>query len=617
MDLQSTPPRKRPTFLRAFIPLWVALFISSWMLAADFHERHSRMIRVFADVTIEGKRAEEGISVRIGNAMIEPGIAVPIGWRSVSVAASGTEADTHRHWIWYGFNNLGQINLTRERGNLALRVQPEPDKLTAVGTFASRTLAASSNLYDFGSLPAGEYEVMAAFEKVVSKKMFTVARNRTNLADFTVPLGRLEITSDPPDADFSIESGNSAYSSSGKLPIVFRFLPPDRYVIRASRGDYRKERTAYVTDRDTAKVQFRFDYGEVEITSDPSQAKVFRNSEAVGTTPFASGMLIPGAYEYQIVKDGYEPSLVDISAEGGATTNVAAKLVNSRYWKAFSTAQSAYQNGNYAEALDQLDTALRVIPDDPKATALLPKAKAGSHRQKAMEMVSAQRFDDAIAEIDTAAKVVPDDPDTESVRKKILESMESAKNQQQEQQFAGWIGGARTAAASGNFPEARRNIDFADRLKPNSPALAAVRAEINNLEIASRRRYAAESYRRGLEDEPDAAAFLDILWHVAKPAAEVRAACVKIGSTRKAWKAVEKGKNDANEVSMQLGSVIPVLGLGAYTRLHAYQVSENETEIRVKILYYIQGEHSPTPNRDPFFQQNAASFLKQELSLEL
>ena len=276
MENDPVPARPRPTFWTAFRPLWVASFISFWVLAADFHQKRASQIRVSARVTFEGNHVDRVFSVKIGGKLYEPGVQVPIGLRKVLVESPEMEPASHWRWIWYGSNSLGSFDLTRPHGELRVRVQPQPDHVTVSGRFATRTLGTKTNEFNFGTLPVGDYEVYVGFEKVMSQKTWTVNRGQVTTATMVVALGRLEISSDPPDADFSIQSENGGFTAQGKLPCVFRFLPPGRYVLQTSRENSRKEQTVKVKDGETTKATIKLEGGGAN-RSEPHPAEQPQN----------------------------------------------------------------------------------------------------------------------------------------------------------------------------------------------------------------------------------------------------------------------------------------------------------------------------------------------------
>lgn len=81
MDQTNPVSTLKPTFIRAFRPLWVTLGLSVIVLAADYHVRHIDSVRLKVEVTVEGALPESGFIVEVNGRRLGLDDPAPLGHR--------------------------------------------------------------------------------------------------------------------------------------------------------------------------------------------------------------------------------------------------------------------------------------------------------------------------------------------------------------------------------------------------------------------------------------------------------------------------------------------------------------------------------------------------------
>lgn len=111
---QSSQEPARLRYSRAFRPLSYWLVISAGLLAWDYHRKHAPLTTVRFTVRVEGQTVgnSSAYSATVGKWRVEPGSVAPIGWRNFKVIMPDAEPFEKRLFIWYGENEVGDVERT-------------------------------------------------------------------------------------------------------------------------------------------------------------------------------------------------------------------------------------------------------------------------------------------------------------------------------------------------------------------------------------------------------------------------------------------------------------------------------------------------------------------------
>ncbi|HTI69383.1 MAG TPA: PEGA domain-containing protein [Candidatus Limnocylindria bacterium] len=566
------------------MPLWITLVLGAITLVGDYHRRNAPLTKLFVHVTVEGGEPEEGFAIELNGKQVRLDSPVPLGSASIRIVAPDAEPLTLKRFIWYGPQDLGTNDLRRGHGDLKVSVLPVPDMIELHGPHASET----NSIGEYHRMPSGKYDAVFVYGDLREQASMRVPVDQVNTSAWTANIGWLELVSDPPGAEFEVISKQAAERFSGNLPHVIRRLRAGEYQVVMRRRGYELAQTTVVQPNQTNRLSLRFVYGSMEISSDPSGANVWINGTAVGATPVKLTEIIPAKYRIEMLKEGFDPQNAELTVEGDKVASTRLSLTNTVYRQSMGAARSELSQQQYTSALRSLEQALTAVPNDPSALGLLPSTK-----QAASKEASDGRYQKLVADARNAAANRDFD--------RALSLLSDAKGYRPDQSELGTL-----------------ETEWA---KARSDRVAQVAEQRRQQEIAKNRQRALANWRQSLADEPDAAQFPEELVRTSKSVAEVKAACDRIGAAYKDSKPSPQEPTDEQQISLRIGSLAPVLGIARYARLHAYRVSPDETEIRVKYFAYSMGlgttEGKPQIVKDPAHYERVSAGMRKLLGNEL
>ena len=383
----------RVRYSRAFRPLSIWLLISVGLLAWDFHRKHAPLTTITFDVHIDGNTvvSSGAYSATLGTLPIRPGSVTPIGWHTFRVEMPDAEPFQKSIFLWYAENAVGDVDLKWNKGVLDLKIEPQARLVQLTGPHYSFQLTSSSGTTL--SVPVGSYRIRAMFEHLSEQHEVRVGHNETNSFLIKPDLGTVRVESEPTGAQFRIWSaGRNPVSIEGYAPKVLSGLPAGTYRLRMWRRDYVKETPFELRRWETIRVSFAFEYGEVNVLSEPAGATIWSSGKEIGLTPKTVTELQPGPYKFRLEKVGY--GSVEMSAEVTSTNSItiSTNLVNLRYMHGMVAARRELSGSSpdYRKALTSVEQALSEKPADAEATVLKSEIEVGLTGQVAREARQAQ-----------------------------------------------------------------------------------------------------------------------------------------------------------------------------------------------------------------------------------
>ena len=143
-------------------------------------------------------------------------------------------------------------------------------------------------------------------------------------AELQIKTGTVCIKSDPSNAKVLIE-GNEV----GTTPVTLAELMPGTFNVEVMMEGYEswKESVNIISDKKISlTVALQMKPGSVSIESEPVEAMVIINDQEVGTTPITIADLKTGAYNLEVVMDGYEKWIEKIEIKSNEENSITATL---------------------------------------------------------------------------------------------------------------------------------------------------------------------------------------------------------------------------------------------------------------------------------------------------
>jgi PEGA domain len=411
----------------------------------------------------EGGNALDVADVTLNGQPYLAGMPCGLGWKTLVVHAPDFEPFETNCFVWYGGVAFGNITLARTRGRMELDFSPAAKTVQIIGSAAMYNL--TNITHESLSPPTGRYTVQAKYMRFAEERTVEVTRNQTSRVAIAPSMSTLNLSSDPDNADFTLNSkGPPGVSVRGSTPATITDLPAGEYELAIARADYRKILPVrLIGTKSTNELEVEFRYAKLSIISEPTDAAISDGSRVVGRTP-ASFKLKPGAYRFQVIKDGYFGTNVELSLSETDARTVSVALANVSYVEAIERAQRRAPGGIQDDrALADLEQALKIKPGDETALALKREIEFDQHLRKARRLQINGVFAEALSEIHAALKLNASDAEALAMKNDLEEAQRAVNEQKSKVEQA-----AATARA-----EARRNRpqkvlqDVASRFRHN------------------------------------------------------------------------------------------------------------------------------------------------------
>jgi len=398
---------RQPSYFKIFGPVLLWLLIGALLLALHYHTKYFRQTTVIFHALIDGKLPSVPYSITVNGRLYVPGDHVIPGWRTIHIIGEAVQPFRKRLWVWYGTNDLGEVNLTRAKGRLEMTVAPGPALLQIEGPSFQQAIRTESA--QVPSLPTGKYHITADFETFKEEHDVQIRRNETAQVHIRPAAGFVQITTEPADADFKLS--NLTFSFEGKTPRLV-LLPAGEYQVSVSRADYSKVLTVTVTPGSSNQVAVKFDYGEVAFVTAPPGAAIYDGSKEISHTPTTIKELKPGNYRFRLELPEHVPISVDLEIKGTEALTIKRNLVKQSFVTAMEAARGELSRSapDYEFALARVETALAAAPESLDARELKTRIEAAlteerdrlaeqkrqrellaAHRQRQVEAQAAER----------------------------------------------------------------------------------------------------------------------------------------------------------------------------------------------------------------------------------
>ena len=387
----------RPMCTRTALALLAALII-----AGSCHYHYAPRTRLVFEVRMDGQivKDEFAYGATLGAVPIKSGNVVSVGRHEFRVTMPDAIPFHRRIFVRYGTNDLGQVDLTRNRAQLNLLVKPAAKRLELSGPYEHLHLTNSSGTT--ASIPVGRYAGLAHYDYFTEKFVLTVATGQSKVYRIEPAVGAVRLTSQPAGAQFQLTSiGRKGVDIKGDAPTLAAPLPEGSYRLRMWRDHYLRETNFTLKRGLTNTVEIVFEYGEITVISQPDHAVIYTDGKAAGRTPATFRYLRPGHYQFRLEQPGYYPAEWSTDVRARSSLVLATNLISYRFSNAldFARLELTASAPNYPRALESIEVALVEKPGDPEATALKTKLedllkeaeRRQAERNKAEEREARQR----------------------------------------------------------------------------------------------------------------------------------------------------------------------------------------------------------------------------------
>ena len=375
------------------------------MFGIRTHQRLMEKTRLNFSVSLQGQ-AVDGTATLDGQPVFS-GQNISLGSHQLVITKPKADAYSTNLFIFYGAHNLGDIALKRTLGNLTVSVTPPAQSLIIRGPEWSVTLRNSSGTNV--SVPTDNYYVEADFPHSQERRQVSVNASYSSPVQIAPSFGSVELGCNQPDATYQFQDANGQNVSSGSLTATITELPPGSYSINATHHGHQHQSPVFVRAGETNTVQMNFYYGAASFETTPPEATVTDgNGSQYGETPLKMNEIPVGAWNFTLQRSGYAPVQVALEVAVNQTNLISTNLVSFDYINGMDEARQYLAVTNLYMAKTAVDRAVQASPSDPAAIALQQRIAVLTTIQNAESTGEQGYYTNAINLLQSVLKLEPD-----------------------------------------------------------------------------------------------------------------------------------------------------------------------------------------------------------------
>jgi len=433
--------------LRVLRPLFWWLLLVLVLYGIRTHQRLMEQTRLTFSVSLEGQTLYSDATPTFDGKPAFSGELISLGSHTFTVTHPKGETFSTNLFTWYGGHDFGRIVLKRAKGTLVIQSNPRAARLIVLGPEFTKTLTNSTG----GTLlvPSDSYAIEATYSFSEQRDNAVVSANGISIVRIAPRFGTVHIASSHSNTTYRLAGKGNSVWVSGELPGTIGELPVGDYEVMAERRGERQTKALWVSTGRTNEAFFKYEYGAVTLESDPTGATVLEsNGHPLGTTPLTVLELRPGACQFSLQLEGFEPAMAALDVITDQTNRFEANLVSRSYTAALGAAQRYFAAGQFEQAAESAGEALKHKAGDAAAISLQREGTGFSHL--ALARMDEQRgdFTAGIMEANAALESIPDNADA----KQLLSDLESRQRQREDLE-------ARQLAEKRVTEERRKRID--------------------------------------------------------------------------------------------------------------------------------------------------------------
>jgi hypothetical protein len=360
-------------WLRVLRPLswWVLLVLV--LYGIRLHQLWSEQTRLVFSVSLQGQPLLNEASATLDGERATSGQHIAIGSHTFQVTHPKGETFSINWFNWYGEHKLGNIDLKRTKGTLAIAVDPPAPLLSIRGPEWSLTL---SNCYGMtSSVPTDLYTVESKYAHWERADEVSVVFGGTATWRIAPRLGAVQLSCNQSNATFQLLALDDRPIESGEFPSSITELPEGNYKLITRHHGHERQQGLVIQARTTNDFPVEFMYGRAVLETEPPDASVQDAAgREWGVTPFKFSELTPGILQLTLHRVGYEPVPVSLQITANEVATFHTNLVSTSYTGAMKSARQQMAAMNYDRALQTIRDALVAKPDDADAIQLRREA---------------------------------------------------------------------------------------------------------------------------------------------------------------------------------------------------------------------------------------------------
>lgn len=244
--------------------------------------------------SLDGKDLPSGISpvVNVDGKPFVSGDKIGLGCHTINASFPGGEAIEKKAWSFYGNNDLGPLPLEFSKGSLSVTVNPSPANVVVQreGAIVNQGDAP----LNIDKLRVGNYTLIIHRGEYEETHSATIQRGLLTKEQIDLNLGGVDLSSVPTNAEFILSAGTRHWQ--GKLPIRIDDIPGGNYSLAVSRKGWKLDKDILISRGNVTTNKTEFQYGSIEVTSDPPDLAISTNGVEIGKTPLTLQEIIPGQY---------------------------------------------------------------------------------------------------------------------------------------------------------------------------------------------------------------------------------------------------------------------------------------------------------------------------------
>ena len=410
----SSPEPRFRQWLRGIRPLLWWLVLVLILFGIRTHQRLSERTRLTFSVTLQGRPVQLETTALLDGRQIVRGDRVPLGKHTLTISHPKGVTVTTNLFIWYGERDLGEIDLQRGMGTLAIQTEPNATTLSIRGPDFSLILSNSTGMTS--SVPTDHYVIEAKYQHWAESAETTVTSDAVAKMRFAPKLGALQLTCNQSGASFQLIQTDGRTLEAGDFPATVADVPEGICRLLAWHQGNQLERAIDLKARTTNTASIEFLYGAAVLETEPSGASVaLADGRGVGTTPLRMSQVLVGERTFRLRKDGYETISVALSIVLDKTNSIRTNLTNINFAQAIDTARRSLAAGDYDRAFASASDALMSKAGDGEAMALKNEAAGRKNIRQGEALGNRGDYAAAIKSMESALAALPENATAKSL----------------------------------------------------------------------------------------------------------------------------------------------------------------------------------------------------------
>ena len=443
----SSPTKKPPGLFQFLLPLILCVLFVLGLIGYRQQKVWSERTRVKFTITLAGKNAGYGASVLLDGHPVGNGDKISLGSHTFTVKHPKAESFQTKFFAWFGGRDLGQIDLKRIMGSLAVTATPAAQTLIITGPEFSLTLhdSVGTNL----AVPTDNYQIRAEYAHWTDTRDCPVTPDSATPCNFNPHLGALSLTCNQSDATYQVRDDHDSLVGTGGLPALLADLPAGNFQVVATRHKTSLTNSILVAAATTNSLPIEFQYGALVLETSPTGATVADEAgQMLGQTPVNLAEILPGNRVFTLQKNGYPTIQINLVIEANRTTTIRTNLISKEYLTAMDMARRQMTLTNYDRALTAVQRALDASPNDADALALQQEGRGRQAIQTAKIAGARNDYPAGIKALETALQALPENDEAKTMLAEFTKQ-DAAQREQAQQARQAVPQMALTAALSG------------------------------------------------------------------------------------------------------------------------------------------------------------------------